>query len=51
MVQKEKGLYRLIIIVVEINRITIKNTNIPFNINYFSNEFRNLIIIFLTNFF
>ena len=50
MAKKEKGSYRLIIIVVEINRIIIKNTNIPFNVNYFSNEFKNLIIAFLINF-
>ena len=50
MIKKEKGLYRLIIIVVKINRITIRNTNIPFNVNYFSNEFSNLIIVFLIDF-
>ena len=50
MIKKEKELYRLIIIIIEINRIIIKDMNIPFNINYFSNEVKNLIIIFLINF-
>src|SRR6266536_2686803 len=49
--KKEGNKYRLINNVVEINRVIIKNGNLPPAVNEFSEEFNNYIIISLINFF
>src|SRR6266487_7062091 len=49
--KKEKNKYRLINNVVEINRVTIKNGNLPPAVNEFSEEFSNYTITSLINFF
>ncbi|CAL3971038.1 unnamed protein product [Diplocarpon coronariae] len=49
--KKEKGTYRLIIAVVEINQVTIRDANVPLNIDKFSNEFAGLTCSSLIDFF
>ncbi len=49
--KKEENKYRLINNVMEINRITIRDENLPPAINEFSEKFSNYIITSLINFF
>src|SRR6266498_1576295 len=49
--KKEEDKYRLINNVMEINRVIIRDGNLPSAVNEFSEEFRNYIIILLINFF
>ncbi len=51
MKKKEKSKYRLINIIMKINRVTVKNTNLPPSINEFFKKFVGYIIIFLIDFF
>src|SRR6266498_359127 len=49
--KKEGDKYRLINNAVEINRVTIRDGNLPLAVNEFSKEFGNYIIISFINFF
>src|SRR6266536_2921169 len=49
--KKEKGKYRLINIIIEINRVIIRDINFPPSINEFFEEFTKYIITFLIDFF
>ena len=49
--KKEGDKYRFINNVVEINRVIIRNGNLPLTINEFSEEFSNYIITSFINFF
>jgi hypothetical protein len=49
--EKKTGKYRLINTVIEINRITLKDTNLPFSINKFLEEFAGYIYFLLIDFF
>jgi len=49
--KKEENKYRLINNVVKINRIIIRDGNLPSAVNEFSEEFGNCVIISLINFF
>ena len=51
LVKKEKSKYRLINTVIKINRVTVKDTNLPPSINEFSEEFTRYIIASLIDFF
>src|SRR6266498_786940 len=51
MKKKKKGKYRLINITIKINRMIIRDINLPPFINEFSKEFAEYIITFLINFF
>ncbi len=51
MKKKEKGKYRLINVVIEINRVIIRDINLPPSINEFSEEFVEYVIVFLIDFF
>jgi len=49
--KKEKGKYRLINITIKINRVIIRDTNLPPSINEFFKEFIGYIIASLIDFF
>ena len=49
--KKKKGKYRLINITIKINRVTIRNANLPPFINEFFKEFARYIIASLIDFF
>src|SRR6266536_2587701 len=49
--KKEKGKYRLINIIIEINRVIVRDINFPPSVNEFSEEFTDYIIVFLIDFF
>ncbi len=49
--KKEKGKYRLINIIIEINRVIVRDINLPPSINEFFEEFIKYIIAFLIDFF
>ena len=49
--KKEKDKYRLINTIIKINRVTIKNANLPPSVNEFSKEFAGYVIAFLIDFF
>ncbi len=49
--KKEKGKYRLINIIIKINRVIIKNANFSPSVNEFFKEFIKYIIAFLIDFF
>ncbi len=49
--KKEKGKYRLINTVIKINRVIIRDANLPSFINEFFKEFAEYIILFLIDFF
>ncbi len=49
--KKEKGKYRLINTAMEINRVIIRDTNLPPSVNKFFKEFVGYIIAFLIDFF
>ncbi len=49
--KKEKGKYRLINITMEINRVIIRDINLPPSVNEFSKKFIKYIIVFLIDFF
>ena len=49
--KKEKGKYRLINITMEINRVTVRDTNLPPSVNEFFKEFTRYVIVFLIDFF
>ena len=51
MKKKKKGKYHLINIIIKINRVTVRNINLPPSINEFFKEFINYIIAFLIDFF
>ncbi len=51
MKKKEKDKYRLINIIMEINRVIIRDANLPPSVNEFFEEFAGYIIVFLINFF
>ena len=51
MKKKEKGKYRLVNTAMKINRVTIRDANLPPSINEFSEEFTEYIITFLIDFF
>ena len=51
LVKKKKNKYRLINNVMEINRVIIKDGNLPLVINEFSEEFDNYVIILFIDFF
>jgi len=51
LVKKEKGKYRLINTAMEINRVTVRDTNLPPFVNEFSKKFTGCIITFLIDFF
>ena len=49
--KKEKGKYRLINVIIEINRVIIRDANLPPSINKFSKKFIGYVITFLIDFF
>ena len=49
--KKKKNKYRLVNVVMEINRVIIKNTNLPPSINEFFKKFAECIIASLIDFF
>jgi len=49
--KKEKGKYRLINIIIEINRVIVRNINLPPSVDEFFKEFAEYIIASLINFF
>ncbi len=49
--KKEKGKYRLINIVIEINRVIVRDTNFPPSVNEFFKKFAGCIIASLIDFF
>src|SRR6266536_6541219 len=49
--KKKKGKYRLINITIKINRVIIRDINLPPFINEFFEEFTGYIIVFLIDFF
>ncbi len=49
--KKKKGKYRLINTVIKINRVIIKDANLPPSVDEFFKEFIRYIIAFLINFF
>src|SRR6266498_5221298 len=49
--KKEKSKYRLINITIKINRVIIRNTNLPPSVNEFFKKFTEYIIVFLIDFF
>src|SRR6266498_4567508 len=49
--KKKKGKYRLINTIIKINRVIIRDANLPPFINEFSKKFIRYIIAFLINFF
>ena len=49
--KKEKGKYRLVNIAIEINRVIVRDVNLPPFVNEFFKEFIRYIIAFLINFF
>ena len=49
--KKEKGKYYLINTIMEINRVTIRNANLPPSVNEFSEKFTKYIITSLIDFF
>jgi len=49
--KKKKNKYRLVNVVMEINRVIIKNTNLPPSINEFFKKFARCVIAFLIDFF
>ena len=51
MKKKEKGKYRLVNIVIEINRVIVRDANLPLFIDKFSEEFTGCVITFLIDFF
>ncbi len=51
LMKKEKGKYRLINVVIEINRVIIKDANLPPSVDEFSEEFIRYIIASLIDFF
>src|SRR6266511_5881101 len=51
MKKKEKGKYRLINTVMEINCVIVRDANLPLFINEFSEEFVGYVIVFLIDFF
>ncbi len=51
MKKKEKGKYRLINTVMEINRVIIRNANLPPSINEFFKKFAGYVIASLIDFF
>ncbi len=51
MKKKEKSKYRLVNIIIEINRVTVRDTNLPPFINEFFEEFTGCVIASLIDFF
>ncbi len=49
--KKEKGKYRLVNIIIKINRVTVRDINLPPSINKFSKKFTKYIIASLIDFF
>ena len=49
--KKEKSKYRLVNVIIEINRVIVKDINLPLSINKFFKEFAGYIIAFLIDFF
>src|SRR6266536_3537106 len=49
--KKKKGKYRLINIIIEINRVIVRDANFPPSINEFFKKFTDYIIAFLIDFF
>jgi len=49
--KKEKSKYRLVNIIIEINRVTVRDTNLPPFINEFFEEFTGCVIASLIDFF
>ncbi len=49
--KKEKGKYRLVNIIIEINRVIIKDVNLPPSVNEFFKKFVGCVIAFLIDFF
>jgi len=49
--KKKKNKYCIINIIIKINKITIRDTNISFNVEEFAKEFIKIIIALLINFF
>ena len=51
MMKKKKGKYRLINVIIKINRVIVRDINLPPSINEFFEEFIKYIIAFLIDFF
>ncbi len=51
LIDKKKNKYCIINIIIKINKITIRDTNISFNVEEFAKEFIKIIIALLINFF
>ena len=51
MKKKTLNIYQIINIIIKLNRYTIRNTNLPFDINAFAENFVDYIIALLINFF
>jgi len=49
--KKENGKYRLINIIIKINRVIVRDINLPPSVNEFFEEFVDYIIVFLIDFF
>jgi len=49
--KKKKGKYRLVNVVMEINHVIVRDTNLPPSVDEFFKEFVEYIIVFLINFF
>ncbi len=49
--KKKKGKYRLVNVIIEINRVTVRDANFPPFINEFFKKFTGYIIAFLIDFF
>jgi len=49
--KKEKGKYRLVNVIMEINRVTVRDANLPPFIDEFFKEFAGCVIAFLIDFF
>ncbi len=49
--KKKKGKYRLINTIIKINRVIVRDVNLPPSINEFFEEFAGYVIVFLIDFF
>jgi len=49
--KKEKGEYRLIVAATDMNKVTIRDANMPLNVDEFSEEFAGCVVVSLLDFF